>query len=922
MLPNQRTELCLVLMIAMGTAILPARAVAQSSTDDLNTSELKVDAVEPRIDLPEVTRKSNSSLRVTTISLGKRKESRDGLVKLAQEAVDTTARRLLSSEQHTPWQMTHALLGLRQEFNIMDRGQEVNGLDWIAQGQVFNGDHWFEKTVHGGRAHPYSVPYAFEGHANQTLAVLSMCGLEVDHEFGTADGTITLGDMIEHAKATCDTKRDEPTWTLWALSRYLPPDAVWRNEKGEVYSIERLVQEQTARPLKGAACGGTHGLFALAHARNVYLREGKPLRGVWLQAENKLRYYINTARRLQNSNGSLSSNYLRGRQYNPDFNKRMASAGHVLEFLMLALPQSELNQRWVRRAVEATARDLLNNRKEYVKCSPLYHSVNALNIYLDRVNPREEVPQTAKTDAPRTAMLNPKNRIPAQGISQSRVMEEPTSTTEVADVTSANTANVDEEEMLTGPQSSDTSVPKSSQSEEAAEATDEEDSEQESMSAVRVPRLDRAVVDAIVNQRLKELEAEAEAESDRHWSVSNPERFAETGSEEETAQSTTDESSAQVAEDQATSPTTVLLPLKPVEVDASADEETPAKMPVVPQEPAEEESAIEAEPKPASAALAPLMAKKARGDEEGDAAVVANEATSLDVPSTQPGLLPSESSVATATVATRLMTPGRLHTGQATSNSFSVERDVSRTPLTIPMTTVSESRTLARQQAAAIQQEQQEKVKAKEFSTVPRGINDNFLSPDLDAQEWVNRFEVESREIYACRDQIVKAIGLSTGQSIADIGAGTGLFTGLFSKAVGEDGSVYAIDISPRLIAHLEERVAKENLTNVKVVRNEATSTQLVTRKVDKAFVCDTYHHFERPDSMLKSIHKALNEGGELVVIDFERIPGESRDWVIGHVRAGKATFRAEIEASGFEFVREVSIDGFKENYLLIFRKK
>jgi hypothetical protein len=58
------------------------------------------------------------------------------------------------------------------------------------------------------------------------------------------------------------------------------------------------------------------------------------------------------------------------------------------------------------------------------------------------------------------------------------------------------------------------------------------------------------------------------------------------------------------------------------------------------------------------------------------------------------------------------------------------------------------------------------------------------------------------------------------------------------------------------------------------------------------------------------------------VVIDFERIHGESREWIVDHVRAGKEVFREEIEAAGFEFVDEKQIAGFRENYFLKFRKK
>lgn len=939
MLTHQRTDVLFVLITAIAS-LLPSSSFAQTESADLNTSELKVDAVEPQIALPEVSRQQSSSLRVQTISLGQRKESTDGLVTLAQQAVDTTSRRLLSSSQHTPWQMIHALLGLRQEFNILHQDQEVSGLEWIAQGQVFNGDHWFEKTQHGGRAHPYSVPYAFEGHANQTLAVLSMCGLETDHEFQTATGPITISDMIEHAKMTCDITKDEPTWTLWALSRYLPPDAVWRNENGDVCSIEILVADQTRRPLKGAACGGTHGLFALAHARNVYLREGKPLRGVWLQSENKLRYYINTARRLQNSNGSLSSNYLRTREYNRDFNKRMASAGHVLEFLMLALPQNELNQRWVRRAVETTARDLLNNRKEYVKCSPLYHSVNALNIYLDRVNPREEVPQTAETDSPRTVMVNPENgrgRIPTRGISQSRVLEDPETP---ADSVSTGPIKTDDKPAQSNADAGDQKptnalpaeanlnteeahepLPTTSSAEEGAAKKTVSDLTETSQlpltgpASVRLPyRLDRAVTDAVVQRRLDELEAASEG----HWKPTDRNRdVSKDEAKTEDVASPRSETDLKVTvEVEATEVTHDLIQLKPVAPNSTLQQAG------APHSVNEERS---------SGGL--------RSTPEAEVEPKAEiEAEAKSVPS-----IIEEDAMTEPSVADRPTLRSRLHMGDNRPSPFLVDRPVTRTPFSIPTTPVSESRTVAREDAASdvgmtegeqptLQQKNlsdtagndldQQVIKSTEFSTIPAGINDRFMDPEMNPEEWVNRFEVESREIYAQRHQIVEAIGLSAGESIADIGAGTGLFTKLFSQKVGSAGKVYAIDISPRMVTHLEQRVTLEGMSNVMVVRNDALSTQLVTRKVDKVFVCDTYHHFERPDAMLKSIHRSLNDGGKLAVVDFERIPGQSRDWVIGHVRAGKGTFRSEIEASGFEFVKEVKVEGFKENYLLIFRKR
>ncbi|MBL8820028.1 MAG: hypothetical protein JNL58_28650 [Planctomyces sp.] len=359
-------------------------------------NELNSDVDEPRISLPESTDKhSTKPVSARTI------KTDDPLIKLVWETREAQRRRLLSTSEHTPWQIMHGMLALREDFIIRHNGEVVSGLDWISSGPVYKNEHWFEKTKFGGRAHPYSVPYAFEGHVNQFLAILSMGGLPLDQQFQTQTGPITIREMLKNAQMTTN-DRDEATWTLWALSRYLPPDARWKNAKGEDWSMERLVKIEVDRSLQGAPCGGTHNLFALAHSRNLYVRTGKPLRGVWLESEYKIRKYIQQARMQQNSNGTLSSNFFRGREYKPDFDKRMASAGHILEFLMLAVTQEELSEPWIRRAIEATCNDLMANRKEYVSCSPLYHTVNALSIYLERVAPKEtqqvaEQPEKTRT---------------------------------------------------------------------------------------------------------------------------------------------------------------------------------------------------------------------------------------------------------------------------------------------------------------------------------------------------------------------------------------------------------------------------------------------------------------------------------------------------------------------------------------------
>ncbi|TWT32693.1 class I SAM-dependent methyltransferase [Blastopirellula retiformator] len=215
----------------------------------------------------------------------------------------------------------------------------------------------------------------------------------------------------------------------------------------------------------------------------------------------------------------------------------------------------------------------------------------------------------------------------------------------------------------------------------------------------------------------------------------------------------------------------------------------------------------------------------------------------------------------------------------------------------------------------------QDKGPAAEQSVKP-GINEKFLDESLDVDRWVKQFEVESREVYHAREDVLKAAGVKPGMRIADVGAGSGFYTRLFSRAVGPKGWVYAVDISPKFLQHIGGSNAELGLHNITCVLGGERSIQLPPDSVDLIFICDTYHHFEYPQSTLASIHSALREDGVLVVIDFERIPGTSRKWTLDHVRAGKEVFQQEIEQAGFALDEAPKLDSLKENYLLKFRKK
>jgi len=209
-------------------------------------------------------------------------------------------------------------------------------------------------------------------------------------------------------------------------------------------------------------------------------------------------------------------------------------------------------------------------------------------------------------------------------------------------------------------------------------------------------------------------------------------------------------------------------------------------------------------------------------------------------------------------------------------------------------------------------------VAAAQERSVKPGINDPFKDPDV--QEFRGKFEVESREVYARRAGIVEACKLRPGMVVADVGAGTGLFTRLLAREVGPAGQVYAVDIAPKFLEHVRKTSRQAGLRNVTPVLCGPDSVDLPPASVDLAFVCDTYHHFEFPQRTLASLHRAIKPGGRLVVVDFVRIPGKSSDWVLNHVRAGQEVVEKEITEAGFEKADEVK-ELLKENYLIVFTR-
>lgn len=199
------------------------------------------------------------------------------------------------------------------------------------------------------------------------------------------------------------------------------------------------------------------------------------------------------------------------------------------------------------------------------------------------------------------------------------------------------------------------------------------------------------------------------------------------------------------------------------------------------------------------------------------------------------------------------------------------------------------------------------------------GINEPYFAAGA-LKRFTGVLEAESREVVQRRNAILDALPLARGQRVADVGAGTGLFTLALARRVGDTGHVTAVDIVPDFLTRIATRARKAGLAHVSTQLGDVRSAALPDESVELAFLCDVYHHLEFPGSYLASLRRALKPFGKLVVIDFKRVEGVSKPAVLAHVRAGQEQVAAEIERAGFRLVEEKR-GLLTENYLLVFER-
>lgn len=163
---------------------------------------------------------------------------------------------------------------------------------------------------------------------------------------------------------------------------------------------------------------------------------------------------------------------------------------------------------------------------------------------------------------------------------------------------------------------------------------------------------------------------------------------------------------------------------------------------------------------------------------------------------------------------------------------------------------------------------------------------------------------------------VIEALELGPGDSIADLGSGTGYFTFRFADAVGEEGQVYAVDVDEALLKSLEKRAAKEGYANMATVLAEYEDP-LIPEPVDIIFTSNTFHHFQERPTYFDNAKQYLAEGGRIAIIDLRM---EDKGWLgrtlDPHAIDGEV-IKADMAAAGYTLVEEH--DFLKKQHFMVF---
>lgn len=281
----------------------------------------------------------------------------------------------------SPWGAMHAMIAYGVDSELIAGDKRVNAIGYLCYNGTCNSLQLFYTS---NKKLQTRIGPGVQGHPGQFLAMLAQSKVKSDFPMKVDGRDFTVADLIEHEKETCR-PRTELTFKLIAFTHYLKSDEKWKSNDGQEWDIPRVIKEELAQPIVGAACGGTHRMTGFSYAMRKREARGEKFEGQWLRAKKFVEDYHEYAFRLQNSDGSFSTDFFAGRaDFGPN-SKRLETTGHITEWLAYSLNKEQLVEPRMLKSVEYLTTLLLENRNEKWGIGPLGHGLHALAMFDERI---------------------------------------------------------------------------------------------------------------------------------------------------------------------------------------------------------------------------------------------------------------------------------------------------------------------------------------------------------------------------------------------------------------------------------------------------------------------------------------------------------------------------------------------------------
>lgn len=334
------------------------------------------------------------------------------MIHTIEEAISRLRYVQLDSE-FPPAQILHMILagGSSQPLYNVFRGEFEPALEFLCKGTreiasypipggVVREDHGRPYFSKGAGRH-----FPADDRPNEFLGTLAEAGIHFQHTGIVTDrGTEgTLADMADAAMESYTRSDEEQSWSLMLFSVYPGVTKEWKNARGELMNVERILQSVVALPYGAGSCFGTHVIEGISFAVSRFCLEQdvepSQLEGIWKQAYEKVAGAITLMKRNQKDDGSMDRCWFRekslprtrmewaekikdiaARRQNPS-KAIVYPTGHCLDAISPLALFVASDQEWIAGATYITAQTI---EMQWIQIgreiNPLTHAIHALKL--------------------------------------------------------------------------------------------------------------------------------------------------------------------------------------------------------------------------------------------------------------------------------------------------------------------------------------------------------------------------------------------------------------------------------------------------------------------------------------------------------------------------------------------------------------